>query len=253
MYGSHLGEHQAGGGRDGVVAAGAGRSGPSAHPGPVAGWAGHHGRDRGDFPDFADRGDAPLGGVGRGRTDRQSQAGRGRRHCLNAVTLERPRGGWAGPVEAGFASGLLRLLGRAERWCASRSGRSESAGGDRVGRGWVAAESNSRATGEPRGRPAGSGSHRRKRSCRHSCRGRVRAGALDIGRMQLSEFSAGSWVHNPYSQLHEPLRSARVVVSAQFMVAVDSAIVTLPYLLTNAGDQERRETCRWPTSTFRLA
>jgi len=40
---------------------------------------------------------------------------------------------------------------------------SEGVGGDRVGRRWVAAESNSRAIGEPRARPAGPGSHRRKR------------------------------------------------------------------------------------------
>ncbi len=135
MCGSHLGEHQAVGGRDGVVVAGAGRSDPSAHPGHVAGRAGHHGRDRGDFSDFADRGDAPFGGVGGGRTDRQPQAGRGRRHCLNAVPLERLRRRWAGPVEGGFASGLLRILRRAERWRASRSGRSEGVGGDQVGRG----------------------------------------------------------------------------------------------------------------------
>ena len=104
-----------------------------------------------------------LAVLAEGRTDRQSQARRGRRHCLNAVTLERLRRRWAGPVEAGFASGLLRLLRRAERWCTSRSGRSEGVSGDRVGRGWVAAESNSRAIGEPRARPAGPGSHRRKR------------------------------------------------------------------------------------------
>jgi len=65
-------------------------------------------------------GDASLRDVGRGSTDRQSQAAWRRRHCLNAVPLERLR--WAGPVEAGFASGVLRILRRAERWCASRPG-----------------------------------------------------------------------------------------------------------------------------------
>ena len=45
--------------------------------------------------------------------------GRERWHYLNAVPLERLHRRWAGPVEAGFASGLLRLLHRPERWCAS--------------------------------------------------------------------------------------------------------------------------------------
>ena len=45
--------------------------------------------------------------------------GRERWHYLNAVPLERLHRRWAGPVEAGFASGLLRLLHRPGRWCAS--------------------------------------------------------------------------------------------------------------------------------------
>src|SRR5712691_595271 len=117
MYGSHLGKHQAVGGRDGVVVAGAGRPDPPAYPGPVAGGVGHHGRDRGDASD--------------------------------------------------------RRAASAARWA------------------WVAPEKEVVQTLLP-----------------PSCAGR----GLDIGRMQSSEFSAGSWVRNPYSQLNEPLRGARVVV-----------------------------------------
>src|SRR6516164_3348555 len=40
--------------------------------------------------------------------------GRERWHYLNAVPLERLHRRWAGPVEAGFASGLLRLQGQVE-------------------------------------------------------------------------------------------------------------------------------------------
>jgi len=79
-----------------------------AYPGPLRGGPAITGEIAAGFPIPRDRGDAPPGGVGRSRTDRQLQEGRGRRHDLSAVALERLRGRWAGPVEVGFAFGSLR-------------------------------------------------------------------------------------------------------------------------------------------------